>query len=399
MYISIKYKNEIKNIKIKKNISCYHLKKILKNYFVINHEFYLVFNNKILENNKIINNQKTLIIKEKINGGSVLINPGNSIFITLILVIIFTISGYIYHNFYLNGLTIGTIKTNTEEKNLSLETQNISKIFEFTPNNLFSNGRIKYFEQSEYNNSENKITSKGVCPKKHFGDNSFYEIKKGDSSILGRLTFGIFMCFYFLSFFTFVFSIMSKSRCKKPSTGLICISIIMMIIPLLLVYAIPVMDNIFVGLMRLIKRFVDWFYRKILKKDKGPLKDFLPKEIRNYSLMIGNIILIIMSLFLYFSHIKVISPIIILILGILFFFCFFIIRNETLTNIISKIVLVISKVLRPGFDIREEFRDCYSLYRILFSFFIICFLLVIVYALVFLFYNFQVNYVCKTDLF
>ena len=399
MYINIKYKKNIKKINIKKNISCYHLKIILKNIFSINNEIYLIFNNKILENNELINLQTTLILKEKNNGGSVLINPGNSIFITLILVIIFTITGYIYHNFYLNGLTIGTIKSNTDEKNISLETQDISKVFPFTPDNLFSNGRIKYFEHSEYNNSSVRITCKGVCPKKLFGDNSFYEIKMGDSSILGRFTFGVFMCFYFLSFFTFVFSIMSKSRCKKPSTGLICISIIMMIIPLILVYAIPVMDNVFVGIMRLIKRFVDWFYRKILKKDKGPLKEFLPKEIRNYSLMIGNIILIIMTLFLYFSHIKVISPIIILILGILFFFCFFIIRNETLTNIISKIVLIISKVLRPGFDIREEFRDCYSLYRILFSFFIICFLLVIVYALVFLFYNFQVNYVCKTDLF
>ena len=250
MYINIKYKNNIKKINIKKNISCYHLKIILRNIFSINNEIYLIFNNKILENNELINLQKMLILKEKNNGGSVLINPGNSIFITLILVIIFTITGYIYHNFYLNGLTIGTIKSNTDEKNISLETQDISKVFPFTPDNLFSNGRIKYFEQSEYNNSSGTITSKGVCPKKHFGDNSFYEIKMGDSSILGRFTFGVFMCFYFLSFFTFVFSIMSKSRCKKPSTGLICISIIMMIIPLILVYAIPVMDNVFVAIMR-----------------------------------------------------------------------------------------------------------------------------------------------------
>ena len=374
MYINIHYNNIKKILEIKENISCFHLKEIIKKNINYNNcDIIILHNNKILsDGNYITNKYKNIFLKLKRNGGSVLINPSNSVFITAILAVIFTITAYIYHNYYLYGLTIKAIKSNKEEEDKSILTQDISNVFPFTEN-VFSNGRLEFFEQSKYDNSTKTIKSKGVCPKKLFGGNAFYEIKKGDSSTIGRLTFAIFMCFYFLAFFTCAFSIISKVRCKKPSGILIGISIVMMIIPLILIFVLPFMDNVFIAILRGIKKIVDWYYRKILKREKGPMRDFMPKEMRNYSLMIGNIILVILLCFLYFSHIKVISPFIIIILGILFFFTYFIVRNETLTEIVSKISLIVSKFLRPGFTIDESYRDCFSLYRGVFSFVIICF--------------------------
>lgn len=255
-------------------------------------------------------------VRTPLNGGNQLLIPGNYNTLSNIIAILFAISTHLsYFNFTTNILKINKLSTNT---NINI-------------NSILTNNNIQTYSTK---------------PEEGFMSN--FGINRDDNSILGKISYIIYIIFCFAITFGFVFGIlnMNCNDSKKQITLLTSLSFAFMFLPLITSKIIVYYPNIFTWLNNIFNIIKQKLSRQ-KSQNTSPEWGFI-KYAKKYSLFISSIILLIATLILYLINLKIITPFIFIGFIILGLFSYAI-KTTPINNIINYITLPIAKILDETF--------------------------------------------------